>query len=82
MSANHFPERLKFSCIRFLAWLDRVGYESYDPYDIWGTRYGLWSRKVYYAKGRLGIPLVAPLVAGAVGVLELGRLRRAHRLLR
>jgi len=51
------------ACDRFLGWLDKAGYESYDPYDIWGTRYGLWSRKVYYAKGKLGIPLVAPLVA-------------------
>ncbi|MEI6603896.1 MAG: hypothetical protein WCP35_01205 [Verrucomicrobiota bacterium] len=51
------------ACHRFLAWLGRAGYESYDPYDIWGTRYGLWSRKVYYAKGKFGIPLVAPLVA-------------------
>jgi hypothetical protein len=56
-------ESLHTCCTRFLHWLDQVGYESHDPYDIWGTRYGLWSRKVYYAKGKLGIPLVAPLVA-------------------
>jgi hypothetical protein len=47
---------------RFIAWLDREGLESYDPYDIWGTRYGLWSRKVYYGSRWLGTPLVAPLV--------------------
>ena len=57
------PETLSTACDRFLGWLDRVGYESYDPYDIWGTRYGLWSRKVYYAKGKLAVPLVAPIVA-------------------
>jgi hypothetical protein len=57
------PESLRSACGRFLAWLDEVGYESYDPYDLWGTRYGLWSRKVYYAKGKLGVPWVAPLVA-------------------
>lgn len=57
------PDALSHSCDRFLRWLDKVGYESHDPYDIWGTRYGLWSRKVYYAKGKLGVPLVAPLVA-------------------
>jgi hypothetical protein len=57
------PESLRTACDRFLGWLDRAGYESYDPYDLWGTRYGLWSRKVYYAKGKLGIPLVLPLVA-------------------
>ncbi len=55
-------DRLRGACDRFLGWLDRAGYASYDPYDIWGTRYGLWSRKVYYAKGALGAPLVAPLV--------------------
>jgi hypothetical protein len=48
---------------RFVSWLDRVGLSSYDPYDIWGTRFGLWSRKMYYRNGKLGAPLVAPLVA-------------------
>lgn len=55
-------EELASSCQRFLGWLDRTGYASYDPYDIWGTRYGLWSRKVYYGSRLLGTPLVAPLV--------------------
>jgi hypothetical protein len=57
------PEILRTACGRFLTWLDKAGYASYDPYDIWGTRYGLWSRKMYYAKGKLAVPLVAPLVA-------------------
>ena len=56
------PETLSSACDRFLGWLDRMGYESYDPYDIWGTRYGLWSRKAYYANGLLAVPLVAPIV--------------------
>ena len=55
-------DSLNAACERFLCWLDKAGYESHDPYDIWGTRYGLWSRKVYYAKGKMGIPLVAPIV--------------------
>jgi len=55
-------ETISAACDRFLGWLDRVGYESYDPYDIWGTRYGLWSRKLYYAQGVLAVPLVAPIV--------------------
>lgn len=56
------PDSVGQACERFLWWLDRVGYESYDPYDIWGTRYGLWSRKHYYSIGKLAIPLVAPIV--------------------
>jgi len=63
MREERVEEWLKTGCSRFLGWLDGAGYASYDPYDIWGTRYGLWSRKIYYAKGKQGIPLVAPLVA-------------------
>ena len=63
MSYDCVEELLETGCFRFLGWLDRVGYASYDPYDIWGTRYGLWSRKIYYGKGKLAIPLVAPVVA-------------------
>jgi hypothetical protein len=50
------------STSRFLAWLNRAGCASYDPYDLWGTRYGLWARKVYYRKGIVGTPLIAPIL--------------------
>jgi hypothetical protein len=55
--------RLSSSIDSFIAWLARVGYESYDPYDLWGTRYGLFARRLYYAKNPLGLPLIAPIVA-------------------
>lgn len=35
---------------------------SYDPYDILGTRYGQWARRLYYAKHPLGTVLTAPLI--------------------
>src|SRR6185312_8082896 len=47
---------------RFDAWLENVGYASYDPYDSWGTKYGLLSRRIYYKKGLLGLPLIAPIL--------------------
>jgi hypothetical protein len=47
---------------RFDAWLEKNGYESYDPYDFWGTKYGLFSRRVYYKRGILGLPLIAPIL--------------------
>jgi len=47
----------------FTAWLDRIGYDSYDPYDLWGTRYGLFARRLYYAKNPFGLPLIAPILA-------------------
>jgi hypothetical protein len=46
----------------FVRWLERVGYHSYDPYDIWGTRYSLLARRLYYRRGVLGLPLVAPVL--------------------
>lgn len=56
-------EKLLSSSRSFVSWLDHHGIASYDPYDLWGTRYGLWSRKKYYARRLVGTPLVAPFVA-------------------
>src|SRR5262249_29991393 len=47
---------------RFEAWLEKNGFESFDPYDIWGTKYGLFARRVYYEKGVVGLPLIAPIL--------------------
>lgn len=46
----------------FARWLELTGYESYDPYDVWGTSYGLNSRRLYYRAPALGIPLIAPVL--------------------
>lgn len=46
----------------FGRWADRTGFESYDPYDVWGTRYGVFSRRLYYRVPFLGVPLIAPVV--------------------
>jgi len=48
---------------RFVSWLERVGYAGYDPYDIWGTRYGRVARRLYYRKHPLGLLLTAPVIA-------------------
>src|SRR4051794_36760964 len=47
---------------RFLRWLELVGYETYDPYDVWGTSYGKLSRRLYYRKHFLGFAMIAPLI--------------------
>jgi len=47
---------------KFVAWLEAAGYESYDPYDIWGTRYGVLARRLYYRKHPLGVAMTAPLI--------------------
>jgi hypothetical protein len=33
---------------------------TYDPYDLWKTKLGLWLRRLYYQKGIVAAPLVAP----------------------
>lgn len=58
---------LRQSIDRFDTWLARHGDGlSHDPYDLWGTRYGLFSRRLYYAKHPLGVPLVAPLLLAEI----------------
>ncbi len=47
---------------KFETWLTKAGYASYDPYDIWGTQYGKWARKLYYDKNPLGLILSAPII--------------------
>ncbi len=51
---------------RFAGWLERTQGGSHDPYDLWGTRYGLFARRLYYAKKPLGVPLVAPLLLAEI----------------
>lgn len=47
---------------KFAAWLDHSGYASYDPYDVWGSRYGRFARRRYYEKHTAGVIMTAPLV--------------------
>ena len=47
---------------RFEVWLEKNGYESFDPYDVWGTKYGVFARRMYYEKGKIGLPLIAPIL--------------------
>src|SRR4030066_562474 len=34
--------------------------ETYDPYDLWKTNFGVWLRRLYYKHGLIAIPLVGP----------------------
>jgi hypothetical protein len=46
----------------FRRWLAASGGVSYDPYDLLGTRYGRWARRLYYDKHPLGALMNAPLI--------------------
>jgi len=62
-AAHEEGRRLRASADRFVRWLDLHGYESFDPYDIWGTPYGLMARRLYYQRSPLGYVLTAPGLA-------------------
>jgi hypothetical protein len=64
VSALHTTNReeLWTALSKFCDWLNRSGGVSYDPYDVLGTRYGRWARRIYYRKNPLGVLLTAPLV--------------------
>lgn len=47
---------------KFVGWLEGVGYNSYDPYDIWGTSYGRMARRLYYDKRLAGVLMTGPLI--------------------
>ena len=47
---------------KFMGWLEVEGYAAYDPYDVWGTRYGRLARRLYYRKNPLGVLLTAPVL--------------------
>ena len=46
----------------FVAWIEREGYDSYDPYDLWGTKFGVFARRLYYRKNVFGLPSIAPIL--------------------
>src|SRR4051812_48526449 len=47
---------------KFVSWLEREGYASYDPYDVWGTAYGRAARRLYYRKNPIGVLMTAPVL--------------------
>src|SRR6185503_4161138 len=59
---------------RFVAWLENTGYRTYDPYDIWGTRFGVVARRLYYRKNPLGLAMTAPLILMEMVLPQLRRL--------
>jgi hypothetical protein len=47
---------------KFTTWLSASKGLSYDPYDVSGTRYGCWARRLYYDNHPLGVLVTAPLI--------------------
>jgi hypothetical protein len=63
ISDSGLPVKEVWSAVcAFAAWLDKHGYASYDPYDVWGTRYGRMARRLYYKKNPVGFVLTMPIL--------------------
>jgi hypothetical protein len=64
MTNQHFSttQELLTAVQKFCDWLADSGGASYDPYDLFGTRYGCWARRLYYRKHPLGVIATAPLI--------------------
>lgn len=50
----------------FLQWKDDFGYYSYDQYDFWNTKFGIWSKGLYYKNKKLGTIFVSPVFAAEI----------------
>ena len=59
---SNVTRELSTAIDKFCVWLADSGGASYDPYDVLGTRYGRWARRLYYRKHPLGVVTTAPLI--------------------
>ncbi|MBL7999470.1 MAG: hypothetical protein JNL32_12640 [Candidatus Kapabacteria bacterium] len=73
-------DNLRSGIIAFLQWLERNGYSSYDPYNLWSTRYGIAVKALYQSNKLLGLPAIAPIILGDIFAPRLTRIfSRKHR---
>lgn len=57
---------LRDSLARFESWLSEHGLTSHDPYSLWSTSFGIWSKQLYQRNKRLGILAIAPVILGDI----------------
>lgn len=46
---------------KFRQWEKKNGPYTYDQYNFWSSKYGLWSKGLYHKNKALGTPFVAPV---------------------
>ncbi|MEI6681813.1 MAG: hypothetical protein WCO44_04260 [Bacteroidota bacterium] len=62
MNLKSDPRIVLSSLNRFIDWLNRNGFATYDPYDLMTTGYAGFARKIYYFNALLGLPFVFPIL--------------------
>ncbi len=59
---THTPiEKIEHSVQRFLGWLENHGFTSYDQFDFWGSKGGVFSKKLFLKNKWLAAPIVLGL---------------------
>ncbi len=62
MSTNpNQTEQISQSINKFFAWLEDYGFLSYDQFDFWGSKPGVFSKKLFYKNKLLASPIVGLL---------------------
>ncbi|MDE3185550.1 MAG: AGE family epimerase/isomerase [Bacteroidota bacterium] len=61
-----YHQEVNQSIEKFIHWLRKNGYYSYDQYDFWGTAYGIKAKEIYYKNKVAGIPLVSPVFVSEI----------------
>lgn len=51
--------QIKESVEKLLRWMEDNEYAGYDHYDLWSSRFGIWSRRLFSSHRLLGAPCVA-----------------------
>ncbi|MES1220313.1 MAG: hypothetical protein ABUT20_32730 [Bacteroidota bacterium] len=54
-------KKVFLSVDKFGQWKEKNGYSTYDQYDFWSTKYGIWSKSLYYKSRIAGSPFIAPI---------------------
>lgn len=62
VNAKDLASKVDQSIGLFTSWYETTGGESWDPYDLWATKYGIFARSVYYRNAMLGAPFVVPVI--------------------
>jgi hypothetical protein len=45
----------------FYEWIEKNDEKSYDQYDYWGSKFGIFSKRIYYKNKFIGSPFVATI---------------------
>ncbi len=61
-----YHQEVNQSIEKFILWLRKNGYSSYDQYDFWSTAYGIKAKEIYYKNKIAGIPLVSPVFVSEI----------------